>query len=82
MSANGVPVAAIQTTMQTAHGNTHSRKLFHNEVAKARDEFLDKLYELLKESIRYLRVLLNDSGEVNCLFVAFPSPVAFARRYF
>ena len=58
LSANGVPVAAIQTTLQTAHGNTHSsRKLINNEVAKACDEFLGGLYEVL-------RVLSNDSGEV------------------
>ena len=56
-----------------------SRKFFH--VAKARDEFLDGLYELLEGAIRYLRVLSNDSGEIKCLFVAHPSYIAFARRY-
>ena len=58
-----------------------SRKLIHNEVAKARDEFLDGLYELLEGANWYLRVLSNDSGEVKCVFVAIPSSVAFARRY-
>ena len=40
------------------------RKLIHNEVAKACDEFLGGLYELLEEANWYLKELSNDSGEV------------------
>ena len=71
LSANGVPVIAIQTTLQIAHGNTHSsiKSIIHNEVAKALDEFLDGLYELLEGATWYLRVLSNDSGEFKCIYL-------------
>ena len=88
MSADGVPVAAIRSTLQSQFLNNRStRKDIHNEISRSREEFLDgrqpivALYQALLEKNWFLRILTDASGSIVNLFAAHPESVALARRF-
>lgn len=88
MAANGVPVAAIRSSLQSEFQNRHStRKTIHNEIGKARKEILDgrtpivALYEVLQDGNCFLRLSADENEEVIGLFMAHPISISMARRF-